>query len=88
MELIYPKETIKIYVPVEMDGTIGKTIFQVAHRKANAIIYWHLDDKYIGNTSKMHKLGVSPEPGKHVLTLVDEDGETLTQNFEIIKKSK
>jgi penicillin-binding protein 1C len=50
MELIYPKETTKIYVPIELDGTIGKTIFQVAHRKANTIIYWHLDDKYIGST--------------------------------------
>lgn len=88
MELIYPKETTKIYVPVELDGTMGKTVFQVAHRKANSIIYWHVDDNYIGSTSKIHELGLSPEPGKHIITLVDEEGETLTQSFEIIKNDK
>jgi penicillin-binding protein 1C len=88
MELIYPKEVTKIYVPIELDGTIGKTVFQVAHRKANAVIYWHLDEKYIGSTSKIHEFGLSPEPGKHILTLVDEEGEMLTQNFEIIRKGK
>jgi penicillin-binding protein 1C len=49
MEFIYPKST-QIYVPVELDGNMGKAIFEVAHRSANAVIYWNLDDEYIGST--------------------------------------
>ncbi|MGZ4158553.1 MAG: penicillin-binding protein 1C, partial [Bacteroidia bacterium] len=71
MEIIYPKQFSKIYVPVELDGTVGKTIFQVAHRKANAIIYWHLDGAYIGSTQNIHQMGLSPDEGIHTLTLVD-----------------
>jgi penicillin-binding protein 1C len=88
MEIIYPKLFSKIYVPVELDGTIGKTIFQVAHRKANTIIYWHLDDVYMGSTQNIHQMGLTPDEGVHTLTLVDENGESLVQQFEIVSKKK
>lgn len=88
MELIYPKQLSKIYVPVELDGKPGKTVFEVAHRRKNAIIFWHLDDKYIGSTSSFHQMGFAPEQGSHTLTLVDEEGETIVQKFEIVKKEK
>ncbi len=88
MEIIYPKQFSKIYVPVELDGTMGKTIFQVAHRKANALIYWHLDGVYIGSTQTVHQMGLSPDEGIHTLTLVDEEGESIVQQFEIVSKKK
>jgi penicillin-binding protein 1C len=86
MEIIYPKDAARVYVPIELNGSAGKTVFQVAHRKTNAVIYWHLDENYIGNTSGIHEMGLNPNFGKHKLTLVDEVGETLNQEFEIIKK--
>ena len=88
MEIIYPKEFSKIYVPVEFDGKMGKTIFQVAHRKANTTIYWHLDDVYIGSTETNHQMGLNPDEGFHTLTLVDQEGESISQRFEIISKKK
>ena len=86
MEIIYPKDAARIYVPLELDGSVGKTVFKVAHRKPQATIYWHLDEKYIGSTSGIHEFGLNPPYGKHILTLVDEEGETLQQVFEIIRK--
>ena len=88
MEIIYPKQFSKIYVPVELNGTLGKTVFQVAHRMANSIIYWHLDDVYIGSTQSTHQKGLSPEEGMHILTLVDETGESIVQKFEIVSNKK
>ena len=88
MEIIYPKQFSKIYVPVEIDGTMGKTIFQVAHRNANAIIYWHLDSEFIGSTQNIHQMGMSPNEGMHSLTLVDEAGESIVQRFEIVSVKK
>lgn len=88
MDLIYPKQPSKIYVPVELDGKTGKTVFEVAHRRKNATIFWHLDDRYIGSTNNFHQMGLSPEPGLHTLTLVDDEGETITQKFEIVKKEE
>jgi penicillin-binding protein 1C len=88
MEIIYPKNFSKIYVPVELDGKPGKTIFEVAHRKPGTIIYWHLDGKYINSTQTIHQLGLNPEEGIHTLTLVDQDGESIVQRFEIVSKKK
>ncbi len=88
MEFLYPKQESKIFVPVELDEKTGKAVFRVAHRKPETTIYWHLDDNYIGSTKGIHQMGLSPEPGQHTLTLVDEFGETISQKFEIIGKQE
>jgi penicillin-binding protein 1C len=86
MEVIYPKTASKIYIPLELDGKLGRVVFEVAHRKARTVIFWHLDENYIGATSGIHQMALAPSEGKHTLTLVDESGETLTEEFEIISK--
>jgi penicillin-binding protein 1C len=84
--LMYPKPNSKIYVPIEIDGNIGKTIFEAAHRNINTKIYWHLDDQYIGETKEIHQLALNPRVGKHKLMLVDENGITVSLKFEAVGK--
>jgi penicillin-binding protein 1C len=86
MDFIYPKKSTQIYIPVELDGNNGNAIFQLAHRDASALIYWHLDEDYIGSTRQFHKMALNPKEGKHVLAVVDENGERMELNFEIISK--
>ncbi len=88
MELIYPKYPTRIYVPIDLDGKPSKTVFNVAHRSPGATIYWHLDEAYIGSTTTFHSFELDPPEGKHLLTLVDEQGRRLEQPFEIIRKPK
>ncbi len=86
MQIIYPKNNAKIYVPKELSGTLGKTIFEVAHRQNSAVVYWHIDDSYVGMTNGSHQLSLYPSEGMHVLTLVDDNGNTVQRKFEIISK--
>lgn len=88
MQLIYPKQVTRIYVPVDLDGKLGSTVFQVAHRVPETEIYWHLDGVYLGSTRTFHQMALQPPVGQHVLTLVDRDGYRLEQRFEIIGKNK
>jgi penicillin-binding protein 1C len=88
MEFIYPKHSTQIYVPVELDGQTGKTVFEIAHRSSDAVVYWHLDEDYVGLTQGIHQMALSPEPGRHILTAVDQHGERLELNFEILQKTK
>ena len=88
MELVYPEAQAKIYVPVEVSGQKGNTIFTAAHRNAQAKIFWHLDDNYLGTTIQFHQMGLNPSPGKHTITLVDEQGEMISRDFEILEKEK
>ncbi|WP_295795842.1 penicillin-binding protein 1C [Mucilaginibacter sp.] len=86
MEVIYPKDGAKIYVPLEADGTRGRVIFNAAHRVAGVKIFWHLDDKYVGETKDFHQIALNPPAGKHTLTLVDGNGNTVHIGFEVLAK--
>jgi penicillin-binding protein 1C len=88
MELIYPKDGAKVYVPLEADGKRGRLICNAAHRQPGAKIFWHLDDKYMGETTAFHQVDLNPSAGKHKLTLVDGGGNTLQINFEVLDKNK
>lgn len=85
MDVIYPKNHTKIFIPRELDGTKGKSVFEVAHRNPDIKIFWHLDDKFIGETRNTHRMETNPAPGKHKMTLVDENGESISWDFEVIK---
>ena len=86
MQLIYPKNPTRIFVPVDLDGHLSSTVFQVAHRIPETEIYWHLDGVYLGSTKTVHQMGLQPPVGKHRLALVDANGYRIEQVFEIIGK--
>ncbi|MEI6683994.1 MAG: penicillin-binding protein 1C [Bacteroidota bacterium] len=86
MEIIYPKNGSKIYIPVDLDGKTGSTVFKVAHRNMAIRVYWHLDGQFIGTTLQVHQMALSPARGMHRLTLVDENGESVKIGFEVISK--
>ncbi len=85
MELIYPSEQARIFIPRGLDGQMGQAIFEIAHRSPNAIIYWHIDDEYLGTTQTQHQMVFTPKPGKHILSVVDNEGRTLVRKFEVLK---
>ncbi len=86
MEILYPKNFNNLYVPRELDGSPGKLVFEIAHRNENTRLFWHLDDKYLGETNYFHQMGISPENGKHKLYVVDEKGNNISKSFTIISK--
>ncbi|MEO0896660.1 MAG: penicillin-binding protein 1C [Bacteroidota bacterium] len=88
MEMVYPPAKAKIYIPRELDGELSETVFEATHRNRDAVLFWHLDNEYIGKTANFHKMGLRPKPGKHIITLVDEQGEHLSVSFEILAGEK
>jgi penicillin-binding protein 1C len=83
MDLVYPDQGTTIFVPRGFDGEPGKAVFELAHRNPEAVVFWHLDGEYIGTTTGIHQVEVSPGPGSHFLTLVDMDGNRLERVFEV-----
>ncbi len=86
IELIYPQPDAKIYVPLEINGQRGKVVFTAAHRRSSAKIFWSLDDEFIGTTENFHEMALDPAPGKHIITLVDDNGVSISRQFEILEK--
>jgi penicillin-binding protein 1C len=84
LEVIYPRSHAKIFLPVELDGRTGSSVFEAAHRRQSATVYWHLDGQFIGATRSTHRFELSPGKGTHSLVLVDDAGETVRREFEVI----
>ncbi len=85
MEVVYPKNFSKLFIPKELNGQLGKIIFKIAHRQEHSLLYWHIDNEFVGQTSRFHQLALQPKPGKHQLTLIDQNGNRLEKFFEILE---
>ena len=81
---IYPSNGSTLELPRQMSGAIEGAVFRAAHHNPEKKIWWHLDGSYIGETQIIHEMRLSPATGKHVLTIVDENGETASINFHVI----
>jgi penicillin-binding protein 1C len=88
MEMIYPRIGTVIYIPYELNGEQGKTVFEVAHREGSSTVFWHLDGVLLGSTRDIHQMGLNPTKGKHMLSLSDNNGETLNVPFEVVSEKK
>lgn len=86
MDFVYPQPNAKIYIPIELDGTPGEAIFEIAHRKEGTTIYWHLDETYLGSTKQFHQMGVRPAIGEHIIVAIDEFGNQLFCRFEVLSE--
>jgi penicillin-binding protein 1C len=84
MEFIYPTSGIKIFIPRDNTGKSTKVIAEVVHRNPSKKIFWHLDETYSGTTRFIHQLEIFANSGNHVLTVVDEDGNTIRCGFMVI----
>ena len=87
MDLIYPKANAEIFIPRELDGHMGSALFEVVHRQSSVTVYWHMDGNYLGLTRRSHRLAVAPDPGHHILTLVDDQGNVLEQRFRVVARN-
>jgi penicillin-binding protein 1C len=86
MQLLWPDRPSKIYLPRQADGSVGKLVFEAAHQNPASTIFWYVDEEWIGETINEHKLSLRADFGKHRLVLVDENGNYLTENFEIVSR--
>jgi penicillin-binding protein 1C len=84
--LIYPKSDAKIFIPKNLRQEYEKVVIQATHRDADATLYWHLDNEYLGETRGIHDMEIHPAAGKHTLTLIDASGESLIKVIEIIER--
>ena len=55
----------------------------ILYARRDATIYWHLDESYLGETTENHQISCSVSQGKHLLTLIDNEGNQKKIQFEV-----
>lgn len=81
MQFIYPSANARVTLTKQMDGSEGYLTAELAHSNPHETVFWHLDEDYLGQTQDFHKLSIQPNKGKHTLTAVDGQGNTVSVSF-------
>ena len=81
MQFIYPPMNARIKLPKQLDGSKGFLTVELAHNNPNATVFCHLDETYQAQTQDFHKISLQPAAGKHSLTAVDGEGNTISTTF-------
>lgn len=84
MQFVYPTMNARVYLPKQMDGSPGEMIFELVHSHPDATVYWHLDSTYLTQTQDFHKISLRPAAGKHSMTAVDDEGNTVSVSFFVV----
>lgn len=84
MQFVYPTMNARVYLSKQMDGSPGEMIFELVHSHPDATVYWHLDSAYLTQTQDFHKISLLPAAGKHSMTAVDDEGNTVSVSFFVV----
>ncbi len=86
MAFIYPRPGTKIFIPRDADGKKEKVVFEVSHQNPGTTLFWNLDHSYLGETKNVHRLAFIPPKGRHLLTVVDQNGRSISEWFTVVGK--
>lgn len=83
LAIIYPRSDMSVVIPRKLEGDKNAIVFHAANTNPQALIFWHIDNEYVGTTSPPHQIAVNPIPGTHTLTLVDSEGYSIKIKFKV-----
>lgn len=84
IDLIYPEHNMMMVIPRGFDGSLEKVVCEAVSRRTDAVLYWHLDQQFVGETGNgIHQIALAPSLGEHILSVVDDLGNRKTISFEV-----
>ncbi len=86
VEVTYPRHKGRIFIPRELSGGSSKVVVEVAHQRVDEKIYWHLNEKYIGQTQTFHNMALNLEKGIYNLVVEDSRGNIAQRQFEVVER--
>ena len=85
ISILYPKNESKIIITRTETGEESSVVMEALHRDAEITLFWHLNEEFIGETNHIHQRDKKLNPGKYVLQVIDELGNSEKITFEVVK---
>lgn len=79
LKIIYPNMDAKLFIPRDFDGETQSVVCRVGHSSIGKMVYWYLDDHYLGATNEEHKMAITFKEGWNTLKVIDEYGSEDSQ---------
>jgi penicillin-binding protein 1C len=74
LQIIYPNLNARLFLPRDFNGEMQKVVCKVGHTNRNVKVYWYLNEQFVGETTREHKMEVQFTKGWNTLTVIDENG--------------
>ncbi len=84
LAITYPPNKANIIIARDYNEAYQKIVLTAAHQQSNATIYWYLNDHYLGTTTSKHTMAVTSKVGPQLLTILDQQGSQISQNFNVV----
>ncbi len=85
LNIVYPSDGIRIFIPKTGENNQNNIILKAYHRDKAATLYWIVNDKYIGTTTKgKHEILFTGAKGYYQLSISDQNGNFDQISFEVI----
>lgn len=85
MHFAYPSDGAVLSPARQMDGSIPGIRCEIVHSRSDAVVYWHLDNEYLGETTDLHNMVIDIPSGFHRLTAVDDEGNKEEITIKILR---
>jgi len=83
MQFIFPRKNESILLPKNFKEETNSVIFKLAHRNPETTVYWYVDKTFVKATKTFHEISITPQPGEHLLTVTDQEGNSISQKIEV-----
>jgi len=85
IKILYPPENANVFLPKDFSGEYEPMIARVSSLYADREIFWYLDNDYLGSSIKKPTMPIVMYQGKHILTVIDSEGNRDEVNFSVIR---
>lgn len=86
IKIIYPTPNARLLIPRGVAGEHQKIIAKGAYAVAKGGLSWYLNGHFIGTTFDKHHIPLELKSGQHSLTVVDQEGHTVSVNFKAYRR--
>ena len=73
LDFVYPKHQSIIYTTKSFGGKQQPFVAKAAN--SFGVVFWYLNDMYLGNTQNFHEMSVFAPKGEHILRIINEKGD-------------
>ncbi len=81
MKFIYPSEKSTIFLPKDFDGTQNELVLKVANSNKEAILFWYVNETFLGTTKEIHQLAINLQIGRSTISVTDNFGNEIHQEI-------
>lgn len=86
VDIIYPSQAARLFVPRDIDGTYQRVTLRAAHSASDATLYWYLDQAFLGATVGDHTVSADIARGRHTLQVIDHAGHARQVSFTVARR--